>query len=364
MGRIPFHFDWGGSSVFQLSITQQQRFSNSYLQQLCQIPTTRFWLKGDLVLSNLALPNSQVSEASFYSFEKDAEQYLLVFSEGLNLEKIAAVIQRLSPHLAFSWFTAKSCSFETSELCIKIAIKNATEIDLSVQLESLAMQLQVELVLIKDSPQLSKPGLLLMDMDSTVIKIECIDEIAVLAGVGEKVSNVTELAMQGKLDFAESLNSRVACLAGVKENALLQVRDALPLMPGITRLIGVLKQNNWKVAIASGGFTFFADYLLERLELDAAVANTLEIKDGKLTGKVLGGIVDANVKAQTLERLAEQWHIEPSQTIAMGDGANDLVMMKRAALGVAYHAKPMVRQQAAASIRFGGLDSVLWMLAD
>lgn len=350
--------------MFQLSISQQQRFSNVFLQHLCQFPTARFWLKGDLMLSNHSLPNSGKSEACFSSFESDAEQYLLVFSEGLNLEKIATVIQRLSPHIAFSWFTAKTCSFETSELCIKIGIKRATQIDLSVQLESLAMQLQVELVLIKDSPKLSKPGLLLMDMDSTVIKIECIDEIAVLAGVGEKVSNVTELAMQGKLDFAESLNSRVACLAGVEENALLQVRDALPLMPGITHLIAILKQHNWKIAIASGGFTYFADYLLERLELDAAVANTLEIRNGKLTGQVVGGIVDANVKAETLESLAVKWHIESSQTIAMGDGANDLVMMKRAALGVAYHAKPMVRQQAAASIRFGGLDGLLWMLDD
>lgn len=350
--------------MFQLSITQQQRFSSRFLQQLCQIPTSRFWLKGDLVLSNHAVVNSQGSDESFDSFEKDAQQYLLVFAEGLNLEKVAAVIQRLSPHLAFSWFTAKTSPLETSELCIKIGIKNATQIDLSVQLESLAMQLQVELVLIEDSPQLSKPGLLLMDMDSTVIQVECIDEIAVLAGVGEKVSQVTELAMQGKLDFAESLNSRVACLTGVEENSLLQVRDSLPLMPGITRLISVLKQHNWNVAIASGGFTYFADYLLERLELDAAVANTLDIQDGKLTGRVLGDIVDANVKAQTLERLAKQWNIESSQTIAMGDGANDLVMMKRAALGVAYHAKPMVRQQAAASIRFGGLDSLLWMLDD
>ena len=118
--------------------------------------------------------------------------------------------------------------------------------------------------------------------------VECIDEIAKLAGVGEQVSEVTELAMQGKLDFAQSLTSRVACLENASEEILAQVRNALPMMPGLTRLVAVLKQRHWKVAIASGGFTFFADYLKDRLELDAAVANTLEIKDGTLTGQGVG----------------------------------------------------------------------------
>jgi phosphoserine phosphatase len=133
-------------------------------------------------------------------------------------------------------------------------------------------------------------------------------------------------------------------------------------MPGVANLVKLLKSYNWKVAIASGGFSYFADYLQDRLDLDAAVANGLEIQNSKLTGLVQGDIVDANVKAQTLNNLAEQWSIAPSQTIAMGDGANDLVMMAAAALGVALHAKPIVRQQADIAIRRGGLDTLLWVL--
>jgi phosphoserine phosphatase len=133
-------------------------------------------------------------------------------------------------------------------------------------------------------------------------------------------------------------------------------------MPGVANLVKLLKSYNWKVAIASGGFSYFADYLQDRLDLDAAVANGLEIQNNKLTGQVQGYIVDANVKAQTLKRLAKQWSIAPNQTIAMGDGANDLVMMNAAALGVALHAKPIVRQQADIAIRRGGLDTLLWVL--
>ena len=204
-----------------------------------------------------------------------------------------------------------------------------------------------------------------MDMDSTVIAVECIDEIAKLAGaeVGEQVSKVTELAMQGKLDFAESLRSRVACLQGADQAILQSVRAALPLMPGMFNLVRILKKHNWKLAIASGGFTYFADYLLQRLELDDAVANELEIVEGKLTGKVSGSIVDAKVKASTLGELAARWDIPHNQTIAMGDGANDLLMMNAASLGVAFHAKPVVRAQADISIRHGGLDCLLWILA-
>ena len=202
-----------------------------------------------------------------------------------------------------------------------------------------------------------------MDMDSTVIAVECIDEIAILAGVGEEVSAVTAQAMQGKLDFAQSLRSRVACLKNADELILQQVRTALPLMPGVANLVSILKSFDWKVAIASGGFSYFADYLQDRLNLDAAVANDLEIHHNKLTGQVQGAIIDANAKAETLNTLAEKWSITPEQTIAMGDGANDLVMMNTAALGVALHAKPVVRENADIAIRRGGLDSLLWVLA-
>ena len=220
----------------------------------------------------------------------------------------------------------------------------------------------IESAIIEGAPVLAEPGLLVMDMDSTAIEIECIDEIAKLAGTGEQVSAVTELAMQGKLDFSQSLHQRVATLANSSEAILQQVISTLPLMPGLELLVTELKKYNWRVAIASGGFTYFADYLKETLALDAAFANQLEIVDGKLTGKVLGDVVDANAKADCLQHLAQQYQIPTSQTVAMGDGANDLVMMSVAGLGAAFHAKPIVKQKADTSVSNADLSCLLHWL--
>jgi len=211
-------------------------------------------------------------------------------------------------------------------------------------------------------PSLSIPGLLVMDMDSTVIAIECIDEIAKLAGVGEQVAEVTAKAMRGEIAFNDSLTHRVACLEGVAVSHLDQIRDSIPIMPGIQSLLTELKKNHWKLAIASGGFTFFADHLKQRLGLDFAISNTLAIENEKLTGKVEGEIVNADVKARTVKTLAEKWEIPISQTVAMGDGANDLVMMAESALGVACHGKPLVNEKADVAIRIGSLHSLLYFL--
>ena len=226
-----------------------------------------------------------------------------------------------------------------------------------------ALAQKIEAALIQNVPKLSEPGLLVMDMDSTTIEIECIDEIAKLAGVGEQVSAVTELAMQGELDFAQSLHQRVATLEDAPEQILADVAKNIPLMAGLETLISELKKHNWRIAVASGGFTYFADHLKEMLALDATFANVLEIKNGKLTGRVLGNVVDAQVKADSLSLLAEKYQISPSQTVAMGDGANDLVMMAAASFGVAFHAKPIVLAQADSSINQQGLDCLLHWLA-
>ncbi len=211
-------------------------------------------------------------------------------------------------------------------------------------------------------PSLSKAGLLVMDMDSTVIAIECIDEIAKLAGVGEQVAEVTARAMRGEIAFNDSLTHRVACLEGVPIDHLNQIRDSIPIMPGIQTLLSHLKAHNWKLAIASGGFTFFADHLKARLGLDYAISNTLAVKDEHLTGKVEGEIINADVKARTVKALSEKWQIPSSQTIAMGDGANDLAMMAESALGVACHGKPLVNEKADVAIRIGNLHSLLYFL--
>ena len=230
-------------------------------------------------------------------------------------------------------------------------------------LADFALTNKIEAALMYDAPKLATAGLLVMDMDSTTIEIECIDEIAELAGVGTEVAAVTELAMLGQLDFAQSLYQRVSTLKDAPESILADVANDIPLMPGLKSLIKLLKNYNWRIAIASGGFTYFADHLLDLLNLDDAFANTLEIIDGKLTGKVLGDIVDAQTKADVLGILSEKYQIPHKQTVAMGDGANDLVMMGAAYLGVAFHAKPIVLAKADTTINHSGLDCLLHWLA-
>ncbi|AUT46727.1 phosphoserine phosphatase SerB [Achromobacter sp. AONIH1] len=209
--------------------------------------------------------------------------------------------------------------------------------------------------------KLSSCKVLAMDMDSTLINIECIDEIAGVAGVKDKVSEITEAAMRGEIkDFSESLRRRVALLKGVPAEALEQVyAEKLRLNPGAERLIGTAQAAGIKVLLVSGGFTFFTDRLRERLKLDSAHANTLEIDNGVLTGRVLGDILDADAKAVYLREFARQHDATKEQTIAMGDGANDLKMLGAAGFPVAYHAKPLVREQTRYALNVSGLDGVL-----
>ncbi|KEY58570.1 phosphoserine phosphatase [Serratia sp. DD3] len=234
---------------------------------------------------------------------------------------------------------------------------------LSTRAKLLAAESGLDVAPLSHIPHLRTPGLLVMDMDSTAIQIECIDEIAKLAGVGEQVAEVTERAMRGELDFAASLRQRVGTLKGADANILKQVRDELPLMPGLTSLVHKLQALGWHVAIASGGFTYYAEYLRDKLKLVEVAANELEIRDGKLTGEVLGTVVDAQYKANTLQALAEKLQIPPQQTVAIGDGANDLKMMQVAGLGIAYHAKPKVYEQAQVSIRHADLMGVFCVLS-
>ncbi|MCK9202355.1 MAG: phosphoserine phosphatase SerB [Gallionella sp.] len=210
---------------------------------------------------------------------------------------------------------------------------------------------------------LSGFGLVVMDMDSTLISIECIDEIADMQGLKPQVAAITEEAMRGEIDFAESLRRRVALLEGLDEGALQRVYDErLQLNPGAEIMLAALKKHGIKTLLVSGGFVFFTERLKQRLGLDHAHANTLEIVDGKLTGKVLGGILDAQVKADWLVRTRDKLGLKPEQVIAMGDGANDLKMMAQAGISIAYHAKPVVRAQASYALNFVGLDGLVNLL--
>ncbi|NOU40605.1 MAG: phosphoserine phosphatase SerB [Methylotenera sp.] len=222
---------------------------------------------------------------------------------------------------------------------------------------------RIDCAYVDDKQHINNFGLCVMDMDSTLINIECIDEIADMMNLKPQISAITESAMRGEIDFATSLKQRVALLKGLDESALQRVIDErLKLNPGAQEWIAACKVNNIKTMVVSGGFTLFANHVQKLLGLDYAVANTFEVVDGKLTGNILGDIVDADRKAQELVKLRDALGLAPSQTIAIGDGANDLKMMSAAAVGVAYHAKPVVQTQANYALNFVGLDGIANLL--
>src|SRR4029077_19023236 len=208
--------------------------------------------------------------------------------------------------------------------------------------------------------KLSDFDLVAMDMDSTLITIECIDEMADLQGIKPQVAAITASAMRGEIEYHESLRRRLALLEGMEESALQRVYDErLKLSPGAERMLERLRSLGIKTLLVSSGFTFFTERLKERLSLDYTLSNTLEIKNGKLTGKILGPIVDTQAKAAKLRELRDALHLKRDQTIAIGDGANDLVMMAEAGISIAYHAKPLVRGKAGYCFDYVGLDGLL-----
>jgi phosphoserine phosphatase len=229
--------------------------------------------------------------------------------------------------------------------------------------ETAAFEARIDATFIDAARSLADYRLVAMDMDSTLITIECIDEIADMQGLKPQVSEITEAAMRGELDFAASLTRRVALLKGLDANALQRVYDErLQISMGGEAMLAGVKAAGLKTLLVSGGFTFFTERLQERLDLDYTNANVLEVDHGKLTGRVVGGIVDAEVKMQTVERVCAQIGTGSEQAIVMGDGANDLKMMGIAGLSVAFRAKPVVRAQAGVALNFSGLDGLLTIL--
>ena len=218
----------------------------------------------------------------------------------------------------------------------------------------------LDFAFIEAGKKLSDFGLIAMDMDSTLITIECIDEIADFTGKKAEVAAITASAMRGEIDWPESLRQRVSLLKGLDESVLQRVYDErLKLSPGAEKLIAAAKDNHIKLLLVSGGFTFFTERLKARLKIDVAYSNTLEIIDGKLTGNVTGPLCDADAKARHLRETAAALSLTREQCIGIGDGANDLKMMAAAGLSVAYHAKPVVQSQASGAISHLGLDAVL-----
>ncbi|HEY8355600.1 MAG TPA: phosphoserine phosphatase SerB [Methylophilaceae bacterium] len=233
---------------------------------------------------------------------------------------------------------------------------------ISPQVQAFCDSERLDCAYVDDRHTLHNLGLAVMDMDSTLISIECIDEIADMCGLKPQVAAITESAMRGEIEFAESLRRRVRLLAGLEESALQRVIDErLRLNPGALEWIECCKRNNITTLLVSGGFDFFAERVQAMTGIDQVRANRLEIIDGKLTGQVLGDIVDAQTKADALTELRERLGLKREQTIAIGDGANDLKMMAAAGAGIAYHAKPVVRQQADHALNHSGLEGLIYL---
>lgn len=275
--------------------------------------------------------------------------------QGLNIHDIVRLSGRVPLHEPVT-NDVKSCI----EFSLNGTPKNSAT--MRSHFLKIASELDIDIAIQKDDAFRRSRRLVCFDMDSTLIKTEVIDELAARAGVGEQVSAITELAMQGQIDFTESFTQRLALLEGLSESVLSEIADKLPMMEGAECLIRNLKAYGFKTAILSGGFSYFGNYLKEKLGIDHVYANTLEIADGKLTGRIIQPVVDGNRKALLLKQIAQQEGIDPQQTIAVGDGANDLPMLSTAGLGIAFRAKPLVRESAKQSMSTHGLDSILYLL--
>ena len=275
--------------------------------------------------------------------------------QGLNID----AIQRLTGRMPLDESEAplsKSCvefsvrgnPRDTAEMQRRLMqISNTEDFDISLQQDNVFRRCR---------------RLICFDMDSTLIETEVIDELAMRAGVGDQVKAITESAMRGEIDFCESFKRRVALIKGLDESVMADIADHLPVTEGVSRMMAVLKRTGFKTAILSGGFTYFGNRLKQRFGFDYVYANELEIADGKLTGRYVGDIVDGKRKAELLKIIAQVENIDIAQTIAVGDGANDLPMLTTAGLGIAFHAKPKVKQTARQSISTIGLDGVLYFI--
>ena len=279
----------------------------------------------------------------------------IVAAQGLNIDSILRLTGRMSiKHPE-----------RNVRACIEFSLRG-TPVDraaMQAELMQLSQDMEIDFSFQKDDMYRRMRRLICFDMDSTLIQTECIDELAARAGVGDQVRAITERAMRGEIDFKESFTERVALLKGLDVSVMQDIAEQLPITEGVPRLMEVLKRCGYKIAILSGGFTYFGEYLQRKFGIDYVYANELEIDDnGKLTGRYVGDVVDGRRKAELLKLIAQVEKVHLAQTIAVGDGANDLPMISEAGLGIAFHAKPRVVANARQSINTLGLDGVLYFL--
>ena len=287
--------------------------------------------------------------------EQIAAAAKIITSQGLNIDSILRL-------------TGRQSIVKTNRnvrACIEFSLRGTPKSQETLQGDLMRMSaaMGIDFSFQKDNMYRRMRRLICFDMDSTLIQTECIDELADRAGVGEQVRAITESAMRGEIDFKESFTRRVALLKGLDASVMQEIAKNMPITEGADRLMKVLKKCGYKIAILSGGFTYFGEYLQRRYGIDYVYANELEInEDGKLTGRYLGEIVDGHRKAELLRLIAQVEKVNLAQTIAVGDGANDLPMLSEAGLGIAFHAKPRVVASAEQSINTIGLDGVLYFL--
>ena len=285
-----------------------------------------------------------------------------------NIGHVAAVVSRHGLNIdAISRLSGRFSLRDANprrRACIEFSIRGAAEDPERLRHDLLAITRDDEVDVAFQADDLFRRNrrLIVFDMDSTLVQCEVIDELARAAGVGDQVAAITEAAMRGDIPFNESFERRLAALVGLDESVLERIARELPVTEGAERLIANLKRLGYKVGILSGGFTYFAEHLQRRFGIDCVSANRLDIVDGRLTGRVMGEIVDGAKKAELLRGMADQLGIDMRQTIAVGDGANDLPMLRIAGLGIAFHAKPLVRERARHAISTLGLDSILYLL--
>jgi len=288
------------------------------------------------------------------SAEQISQVTKVISEKNLNIDAIKRLTGRTS--------LVNKEEYPRASIQLSIRGKIDCKADFTKKFMQISRDLGVDIAFQEDNIFRRNRRLVCFDMDSTLIQAEVIDKLAELAGVGPEVKAITEAAMKGEIDFNESFIKRMKLLKGLSEEVLHDVAVNLRITKGAKRLIDTLKSYGFKTAILSGGFTFFGEYLKKELGIDYVYANQLEIKDGVLTGGYLGEIVDGDKKAEYLKEIAEKEGINISQTIAVGDGANDLPMLNLAGLGIAFHAKPTVRDNAQSSISSIGLDGVLYLL--
>ena len=369
-----------GCNVRILDIGQAVVHESLALAMLIEVPEGQEFtpLKKDLIVRahelDLKIKFNPISEEAFKHWVRSQAKFrfiITVIGRQITAEQFAAItaavsqsrfnidrIERLSGRLSLTG------RIENSNACVELEISGIEDLSagLRAELMEFSHRFNIDIAFQRESIYRRNRRLFAFDMDSTLIQAEIIDELAKLHGVGDQVSAITAAAMRGELDFKQSFTRRIALLGGLPEVKLKEVLSTVALAEGAERLIQTVKSLGYKTAVLSGGFTFFGKHLQERLGLDYVYANELEIKDGVVTGRVAGEIVDGQKKAALLRMLAERENISLDQVVAVGDGANDLPMLNLAGMGIAFHAKPLVRQSASHAVSYLGLDSLLYLI--